>query len=253
MQGPVGPCKSNILKNRMASLPWIDPDHLWFPPAEQALTDPDGLLALGGDLSAQRLILAYRNGIFPWYSDDQPILWWSPDPRCVLFPDEIHISRSLRRTLNQQRFRITADHAFTDIIRLCAECRNEGTWITADMAAAYTRLHELGIAHSIEAWNREGELVGGMYGLALGRCFFGESMFSLETNASKVLMVHLARQLRAWGYRIMDCQVESGHLLRMGARCIPRSEFLSILGASVDRPPDQPDWDFQWCWPGPEV
>lgn len=237
----------------MASLPWIDPDHLWFPPADQALDDPDGLLALGGDLSTQRLILAYRNGIFPWYSDEQPILWWSPDPRCVLFPDEVHVSRSLRRTLNQQRFTITADHSFDAVIRQCAHSRSEGTWITDDMIEAYRRLHDLGIAHSIEAWDRDGYLAGGMYGIALGRCFFGESMFSAQTNASKVLMVHLANQLGAWGYRIMDCQVESGHLLRMGARCISRQAFLSILGASVDRPPDHGDWNFQWRWPGPEV
>lgn len=236
----------------MATLPWIDPDRLWFPPAEQALEDPDGLLALGGDLSPDRLILAYRHGIFPWYSDDQPILWWSPNPRCVLFPDEIHVSRSLRRTLNQQRFHITADQSFANVIRLCAESRQEGTWITEEMAVAYTRLHQEGVAHSIEAWNRQGRLVGGMYGLALGRCFFGESMFSLETNASKALMVHLAGQLRAWGYALIDCQVESGHLLRMGARCIPRAEFLSILEASVDRPPVQQDWNFQWRWTGPE-
>ncbi len=237
----------------MATLPWIDPDRLWFPPAEQALEDPDGLLALGGDLSPDRLVLAYRQGIFPWYSDDQPILWWSPNPRCVLFPDEIHVSRSLRRTLNQQRFRITADQAFPEIIRVCAESRQEGTWITEEMVEAYSRLHQKGIVHSIEAWNRNDQLVGGMYGLALGRCFFGESMFSLETNASKALMVHLAGQLGAWGYTVIDCQVESGHLLRMGARCIPRAEFLSILEASVDRPPIQQDWNFQWRWTGPEV
>lgn len=237
----------------MTSLPWLDPDHLWFPPAEQALDDPDGLLALGGDLSTERLKLAYRSGIFPWYSDDQPILWWSPNPRCVLFPEEIHVSRSLRRTLNSSHFTITADQAFPRVIRLCANTRAEGTWITQDMIDSYSQLYKQGVAHSIEAWNSRGELVGGMYGLAIGRCFFGESMFSLETNASKVLMVHLANQLRAWGYRIMDCQVESGHLLRMGARCIPRSEFLSILKTCVDSSPDHDNWNLQWRWPGAEV
>ncbi len=237
----------------MTTLPWLDPDQLWFPPADEALEDPDGLLALGGDLSPKRLELAYRNGIFPWYSDDQPILWWSPNPRCVLFPEEVHVSRSLRRTLNQNRFRITADQAFEEVIRVCGESRVEGTWITDEMKDAYIQLHQLGIAHSIEAWNQDGQLAGGMYGVALGCCFFGESMFALETNASKVLMVHLAHQLKAWGYDLLDCQVESPHLLSMGARSIPRTDFLSILGASVDRDPTQKSWIFQWRWPGPEV
>ena len=240
-------------RKQMTSLPWLEQDQLWFPPAEQALDDPDGLLALGGDLSTERLKLAYRNGIFPWFSDDQPILWWSPSPRCVLFPEEIHVSRSLRRTLNRGYFTITADQAFPRIIRLCANTRAEGTWITQDMIDSYGQLHKQGVAHSIEVWNPKGELAGGMYGLAIGRCFFGESMFSLETNASKVLMVHLANQLRDWGYQIMDCQVESGHLLRMGARSIPRSEFLSILRTCVDSSPDHSDWGFRWQWPGPEV
>ena len=237
----------------MTSLPWLDPDQLWFPPAEEALDDPDGLLALGGDLSTERLILAYRSGIFPWYSDDQPILWWSPDTRCVLFPEDIHISRSLRRTLNQGRFRVTTDQAFSRIIRLCASTRSEGTWITDDMIASYSELHHQGVAHSIEVWNQNGDLAGGMYGLAIGQCFFGESMFSLETNASKVLMVHLAHQLQDWGYRLMDCQVESDHLLTMGACTIPRSKFLSIIGTYADRKPDQTDWTLHWQWRGREA
>ncbi|WP_372966080.1 leucyl/phenylalanyl-tRNA--protein transferase [Marinobacter sp.] len=237
----------------MTSLPWIEPNELWFPPAEEALEDPDGLLAVGGDLSADRLLLAYQNGIFPWFSDDQPILWWSPNPRCVLIPGEIHVSRSLRRTLNQQKFQITADRCFSRVIRLCAAVRAEGTWITDEMVEAYTQLHRIGVAHSIEAWNQDGELVGGMYGVALGQCFFGESMFSLETNASKALMVHLANQLRTWGYQIMDCQVESSHLLTMGARNIPRAEFLSILKTYVDREPDHREWTITWQWSGPEA
>ncbi|QSP93607.1 leucyl/phenylalanyl-tRNA--protein transferase [Marinobacter salinisoli] len=237
----------------MTSLPWLDPDQLWFPPAEEALDDPDGLLALGGDLSTDRILLAYRNGIFPWYSDDQPILWWSPNPRCVLIPEEVHVSRSLRRTLNQQYFRITSNKAFGRIIRLCATTRAEGTWITEDMIESYSELHHQGIAHSIEAWNPEGELAGGMYGLAIGQCFFGESMFSLETNASKAIMVHLANQLREWNYQLMDCQVESPHLLTMGARSIPRREFLSILRDCVDQPPSQQDWELRWRWSAPEV
>lgn len=237
----------------MTSLPWIDEDYLWFPHPSEALDEPDGLLALGGDLSPERLVLAYRSGIFPWFSDDQPILWWSPDPRCVLVPGEIHISRSLRRTLNQQRFTVSADTDFAGVIQQCATVRPEGTWITDDMISAYTRLHEQGFAHSFEARNAKGHLVGGLYGIALGRCFFGESMFSLETNASKVLMVHIARQLDCWGYRLMDCQVESGHLLRMGARSIPRRQFLSILRDNVGRKSAQSSWRMDWQWQGPEI
>lgn len=236
----------------MTTLPWLDTKKLWFPDPSEALDDPDGLLAIGGDLSPDRLALAYRNGIFPWFSDDQPILWWSPNPRCVLFPREIHIARSLRRTLNRGHFTITADQSFARVIRLCAQTRAEGTWITQDMIDSYSELHKRGVAHSIEVWNGKGELAGGMYGLGIGRCFFGESMFSLETNASRVLMVHLARQLEIWGYQLMDCQVESGHLLRMGARSIPRDKFLSILKASVDQPPDHKRWEITWRWPGPE-
>lgn len=234
----------------MSSLPWIDTGRLWFPPAEDALEEPDGLLALGGDLSPSRLVLAYRSGIFPWFSDDQPILWWSPNPRCVLFPSDVHVSRSLRRTLNQGRFRITADQNFSEVIQLCATTRSEGTWITDEMIEAYQTLHAQGVAHSFEAWNPAGKLVGGLYGLSVGRCFFGESMFSLETNASKVLMVSIAHQLDAWGYRLMDCQVESSHLLRMGARSIPRADFLSILRKQVDSRPEQTSWSVDWCWPG---
>jgi leucyl/phenylalanyl-tRNA--protein transferase len=233
----------------MSSLPWLNPNQLWFPPAEEALEDPDGLLALGGDLSPERLILAYSNGIFPWFSDDQPLLWWSPDPRCVLFPDEIHVSRSLRRDLNRRTLQITADRNFTAVIEACANLRSEGTWITNSMIEAFTRLHELGIAHSFEAWNQAGELVGGLYGVALGRCFFGESMFSTQTNASKILMVHIACQLDRWGYALMDCQVESDHLLTMGARSIPRHDFLDILKADVEAKPEQVSWQMQWQWP----
>ncbi|GGY84918.1 leucyl/phenylalanyl-tRNA--protein transferase [Marinobacter zhanjiangensis] len=234
----------------MSALPWLDPDQLWFPPAEEALDEPDGLLAIGGDLSPARLLLAYRHGIFPWFSDDQPILWWSPDPRCVLFPDDVHVSRSLRRTLNQKRFRISTDQAFRRIIHLCGSTRPEGTWITDDMEQAYIELHRQGHAHSIEAWNQRDELVGGLYGLAIGRCFFGESMFSLETNASKAVLVHLCGQLKRSGYRLMDCQVESPHLLTMGAQTIPRRAFLTILGENVDHPPRDTRWRLDWTWQG---
>lgn len=237
----------------MSQLPWIDPEQLWFPPAEEALTEPDGLLALGGDLAPERLLLAYRQGIFPWYSEEQPILWWSPDPRCVLFPEQLHIARSLRRTLNRQSFSITCDQAFRRVIHLCGATRAEGTWITADMEAAYNELHKLGFAHSFEAWTPSGELVGGLYGLALGRCFFAESMFSLETNASRVVMVHFAGQLSRWGYRLIDCQVPSSHLMRMGAVTIPRSRFLSILQENVSQSPEQDSWSIDWCWNEGEV
>lgn len=234
----------------MSALPWLDPDYLWFPPAEEALQEPDGLLALGGDLSPERLLHAYQHGIFPWFSDDQPILWWSPNPRCVLFPGEVHISRSLRRTLNQQPFSVTTDRAFRRVIHLCGSTRPEGTWITDDMERAYIELHRQGHAHSIEAWNHRNELVGGLYGLAIGRCFFGESMFSLETNASKSILVHLCGELRRNGYQLMDCQVESPHLLRMGARTIPRSDFLSILERNIDHPPRHNHWRLEWTWQG---
>lgn len=232
----------------MTNLPWLDPDMLWFPDPETALDDPDGLLALGGDLSVERLQLAYRRGIFPWFSAEQPILWWSPNPRCVIFPERVHISRSLRRTLNSRRFTITTDRAFAEVIDRCGRERSEGTWITPAMRLAYNRLHQLGIAHSFEAWNHNGDLVGGLYGVAQGSCFFGESMFARETNASKVVFVHCLRQLEEWGFAMMDCQVENPHLISLGAELIPRQRFLSILGDNIDRPPNNSTWQLQWQW-----
>lgn len=232
----------------MTPLPWLDPDRLWFPDPQSALEDPDGLLALGGDLSVERLKLAYSRGIFPWFSEGQPILWWSPNPRCVIFPSRVHISRSLRRTLNSGRFTITLDQAFAEVIAGCGNERSEGTWITPEMKRAYTRLHSLGTAHSFEAWNSQGELVGGLYGVAQGSCFFGESMFSRETDASKVVFVHCLKQLEAWGYAVMDCQVENPHLLSLGAQLIPRQAFLSILRDNIDRPAQHSDWLMQWRW-----
>lgn len=232
----------------MTSLPWLSQQDTWFPDPETALSDPDGLLAVGGDLNTERLLTAYRRGIFPWFSDDQPILWWSPDPRCVLFPEEVHIARSLRRRLNQHSLNITVDKAFPEVMSLCGRLRAEGTWITQDMEHAYNRLHELGYAHSFEAWDSDGELVGGLYGVALGRCFFGESMFSRERDASKVVLVHVCRQLAQWGYPLFDCQVENPHLLSMGARLIPRSEFLSILRKNVDAPAPNERWELYWTW-----
>lgn len=205
-----------------------------FPPIEHALDDPNGLLAAGGDLSPQRLLDAYRRGIFPWYDKDQPILWWSPSPRAVLFPDQLHVSRSLRKTLRRQTYRVTLDTAFERVIRSCSEPRtySEGTWITEEMIAAYVRLHELGFAHSVEAWQGE-ELVGGLYGVALGKIFFGESMFSNATDASKVAFVHLVNQLQAWGFQLIDCQVENPHLVSLGSIVIGRSHFKGLLDTHV--------------------
>lgn len=218
-------------------LTWLQRDDLGFPPLEQALREPNGLLAAGGDLSAERLVAAYRHGCFPWYQEGQPILWWSPDPRTVLFPGELHVSRSLRKRIRQGELRVTFDQAFAEVIQGCAEPRSyaEGTWITPAMQHAYIRLHERGIAHSVEVW-RQGVLVGGLYGLAMGRLFFGESMFSRETDASKVGFVQLVERLRDWGFEMIDCQMHTHHLASFGARPIPRSEFKRLLAQHLQRP-----------------
>ena len=211
-------------------------EDLAFPPAE--LAEPDGLLAIGGDLSPCRLLLAYRQGIFPWYAPGTPILWWSPDPRLVLFPDELRISHSLRRVLKKGHFHVTFDDAFRAVIEACAMVRvhqGEETWLVPEMIEAYHRLYRLGAAHSVETW-LNGRLVGGLYGVAMGRVFFGESMFSIVSDASKVALVHLVTRLKAMGYAFIDCQVSSGHLKRMGAREIPRSEFLRRLQAAIHAP-----------------
>lgn len=201
-----------------------------FPNPAHALTEPNGLLAMGGDLQPARLLSAYRNGIFPWYGEGEPILWWSPDPRAVLFPHRMKISRSLRKTLRQERFRITHDRCFGDVIGGCAAPRagREGTWITREMRAAYIRLHELGFAHSIECWRGE-ELAGGLYGVALGKVFFAESMFTHVRDASKVALVELCRQ----GYEFIDCQFLTDHLARLGAVTLSRERFLALLRSSV--------------------
>lgn len=206
-----------------------------FPAVEQALDYPQGLLAAGGDLSPARLINAYRHGIFPWYSEGEPILWWSPAPRCVIYPSAVHVSRRLRRHYNQGRFSLTADHAFDRVIKACAEPRSqqEGTWITHDMQAAYKQLHQMGVAHSVEVWVDNG-LAGGIYGLALGRVFFGESMFSRTQGASKIALVALCRQLREWQFTLLDCQVTNSHLVSMGAVEISRDEFHGHLQAALD-------------------
>lgn len=226
-------------------LPWLDPrdDNQPFPHPDRALTEPDGLLAAGGSLNPRRLLRAYRLGIFPWYSSGQPILWWSPDPRLVLFPERIKISRSLRKTLRKGLFAITADTDFPAVMAACAEPRSlaPGTWITPQMHRAYCRLHRLGHAHSIEIWH-QGKLAGGLYGVAVGRVFYGESMFSLVSDASKVALVLLAAQLRRWDFAIIDCQVRTDHLLRMGAVEIPRATFLELLQLHCPLPGRDGPW-----------
>ena len=207
-----------------------------FPPVERALHDPEGLLAAGGDLSVERLLAAYRRGIFPWYSPGQPVLWWSPDPREVLFPHEFHVSRSLARALRTRGFEYRVDGDFEAVIDACAAPRDgsPGTWITGDMRAAYVELHRRGIAHSCEIW-RDERLVGGVYGVRLGAIFFGESMFSAERDASKAALACLVRDCIADGTELIDCQMPSGHLRSLGSRALPRAEFLERLGRAIGR------------------
>ncbi len=215
-----------------------------FPDPHEA--EPDGLLAIGGDLSTPRLIEAYRNGIFPWYEEGQPLLWWSPDPRLLLYPEEIRVSRSLRKVLRREYFEVRVDTAFAEVIGHCAELRLEegkGTWITDSMQEAYTELFQEGLAHSVECW-REGRLVGGLYGVSLGRAFFGESMFSLESNASKVALAKLSELARSLQMQFIDCQMPTTHLLSMGAREVSRGEFLLQLQNALNFPTLQGPWTF---------
>jgi len=214
-----------------------------FPDVEFA--GPEGLLAVGGDLSSGRLLNAYRHGIFPWYSQGQPILWWSPDPRAILLPDELKVSRSLGKTIRKQVFSVTLDHAFAEVMHACAAPRRNdpeaGTWITDDMMRAYINLYEQGYAHSVEVWHNQ-ELVGGLYGIALGKAFFGESMFSRMTDASKVGFYFLVKQLQQWGYDFVDCQVESAHLASLGARPVPRREFIDKLQKALQADDRRGPW-----------
>jgi leucyl/phenylalanyl-tRNA--protein transferase len=216
----------------MSSLFWLSRNQRAhaFPPASEALTEPNGLLAAGGDLAPERLLTAYREGIFPWYEAGQPILWWSPDPRAVLWPSSLRVSRSLRRSLTKRAFEFRVDTEFERVVAACAEPRRYGggTWITAEMAAAYNHLHRLGWAHSFETW-QHGQLVGGLYGVAIGHAFFGESMFTRVTDASKVALVHAVDFLRSRGTEVIDCQVASAHTQSLGAVDIPRAEFLSLI------------------------
>lgn len=215
-------------------IPWLSSDSP-FPPLHTALIQPNGLLAVGGDLSPHRLIEAYSQGIFPWFNDGDPILWWSPDPRMVLFPGELKVSRSLQKSLRKGNYEIRTDRNFTQVMQACAAPRRDGcgTWIQDEMIFAYGVLHEMGLAHSVETW-MDGKLIGGLYGVALGRVFFGESMFSRVSDASKIAFVHLVRQLERWGFEMIDCQMKTAHLASLGAREIPRKEFSQRLKELVN-------------------
>lgn len=218
-----------------------------FPDPADAEQDPDGLLAVGGDLTPARLLNAYRRGIFPWFGEQDPILWWSPDPRMVLFPDRLKISRSLGKTLRRKKFTVSFDLAFSQVIQACAAPRKDepGTWISDEMIQAYEQLHRRGVAHSAEAWNGD-ELVGGLYGIALGRVFFGESMFSKATDASKVAFVSLVKRLQQSGYELIDCQVYTQHLESLGAELIPRRAFQERVDAGIEQLPSPAEATDSW-------
>ncbi|GHB27667.1 leucyl/phenylalanyl-tRNA--protein transferase [Salinicola rhizosphaerae] len=224
-------------------LPWLPPHQVMFPTVDHALDEPEGLLAAGGALTPTWLVEAYRRGIFPWYSEEQPILWWSPDPRMVLFPAEVRVRRSLAKRMRHAGFEVTLDRDFDAVIAACAETRAgaEGTWISDEMNAAYRHLHRLGYAHSVETW-REGKLVGGLYGISLGRIFFGESMFSHQPDTSKIALVHLARTLETHRFALIDCQMHTDHLASMGARDIARETFIGYLEQNVNAPTPTDLW-----------
>ena len=224
-------------------IPWLGPDDP-FPPLSKALRAPNGLLCAGADLSVRRLIDAYSRGIFPWFSEGDPILWWSPDPRMVLYPDELKVSRTLRRVVTRGVYEIRVDTAFEAVIQACAAPRDghKGTWIVPEMVAAYTALHRAGFAHSFESW-KDGVLVGGLYGIALGKVFFGESMFALAPDASKAALVALVERLRARDFRVIDCQQATAHLASLGAREIPRRRFAQVLEDSIQYPLTSSRWD----------
>ena len=216
-----------------------------FPPVESALVEPDGLLVQGGDLSMELLLDAYRHGIFPWFNPGEPILWWSPDPRMVLIPGDIRVTRSLAKRMRNGGFELRVDTAFVEVMRACGAPRDDagGTWISAGMVAAYSRLFDAGYAHSVETW-RDGVLVGGLYGVAIGRMFYGESMFSREADASKIALVRLAQQLQQWEFGMIDCQMETAHLSSMGARTMPRAAFVTRLAELVNLPHRPGPWTF---------
>ncbi|UXY16899.1 leucyl/phenylalanyl-tRNA--protein transferase [Chitiniphilus purpureus] len=223
---------------------WLGPAPV-FPPLKHALADPNGLLAAGGDLAPERLLAAYRQGIFPWFMPGEPILWWSPDPRTVLLPGELHVPKSLAKTLRNRHYSVTFDTAFDAVIGGCAAPRGteRGTWITDEMRAAYGELFRLGYAHSAECW-LDGELAGGLYGVAIGRMFYGESMFARAPDASKIAFVHLVRWLHARGFGMIDCQMRTAHLVRFGARDIPRDEFIATLTVLTAQSGEPGPWHY---------
>lgn len=223
---------------------WLDHANTPFPPVEQALAQPDGLLAAGGGLSPERLLSAYRQGIFPWYNPGEPVLWWSPDPRCVMHPQDLHISRSLRKQLLNSDYQVTFDRAFSQVMQACAAPRSyqSGTWISSEIITAYIRLHRLGVAHSVEVW-QDDTLIGGLYGLGIGSLFFGESMFSRRDNASKIAFSFLCVQLAEWQFNLIDCQVYNSHLESLGASMMPRKEFVALLSRHLDDP-EPTEWQF---------
>lgn len=224
-------------------LPWLDSPETDFPDIDLALSEPNGLLAAGGDLSPQRLLQAYSSGIFPWFEEGQPVLWWSPDPRMVLYPEDLRISKSLTKALGKSQYTVTMDTAFAEVMASCAEPRGDypGTWITDDMQTAYGQLFDAGHAHSVEVW-RGNDLVGGLYGVAIGQLFFGESMFSFENNTSKIALANLVKQLQQWNYKLIDCQVSSRHLESMGAVEISRNEFRQHLVTLLPKPGRNAPW-----------
>ena len=227
----------------------LDDETVVFPPVSMALKEPNGLLAIGGNLDVDTLFSAYRQGIFPWFNDDDPILWWSPAPRMVLRPEELHISRSLRRLLRKNEYKITFDHDFAGVIQHCAAPRSyeQGTWITHDMQDAYIGFHQAGYAHSVEVWSQD-ELVGGLYGVAIGQVFFGESMFSRRSNTSKLALAALVSQLQQWDFKLIDCQQHTPHLESLGARDISRKDFTDQLNRYCPCPPVEANWKQVWQW-----
>ncbi|MCH2099891.1 MAG: leucyl/phenylalanyl-tRNA--protein transferase [Pseudomonadales bacterium] len=234
----------------MRPLPWLDPARLDFPPGARALDEPPGLLAAGGDLRPERLERAYALGIFPWYEDGSPILWWCPAERAVIEPSGVRISRSLRKRLRRKDYAVTMDRSFEAVIRACAGPRAgaHGTWITGEMIDAYLALHARGSAHSVEVW-MNGELAGGLYGVCIGRCFFGESMFTHRTDASKIAFVHLLGQLALWNFPLVDCQMPNPHLDRLGVGAMARDAFLARIAHLVTLPGPTNPWQMGYAWP----
>lgn len=245
MQDSTGGTALKVRGGPMGRLSVLSAERVDFPPADAAMEDPNGLLAVGGALTPDWLLSAYAAGIFPWFEDDaSPILWWSPNPRAVLFPDRLKVSRSLAKRIRNGGFRLTIDEAFADVVRGCAQPRARaasGTWITPDMIDAYVQLHRMGYAHSVESW-RDGALVGGLYGVSLGRMFFGESMFAIERDASKVAFHHLVQTLLEWEFTLIDCQIMNDHLRSLGAIDMPRSQFLALLAQNRRAPTRAGSW-----------